>query len=200
MYQNNFLDFSQSITLYNIYDKIGSPGSELEMALIGGMKDIDWLEGCYTEETTLLPGINGLNKYLRYDYGLVLKGENKVGLRLEGNGTQHFWKYQMDFEKFREQQFNFYQKQMASNVPSVNINMCIYGKGPDRNDLRRKSYIKLVESGILEKSLKMAKTFNQIMNITICNDLILKPDKCGIEEVDNYIMNMLSRPNYKIKM
>ena len=89
---------------------------------------------------------------------------------------------------------------MASNVPIVNINMCIYGKGPDRNDLRRKSYIKLVESGILEKSLKMAKTFNQIMNITICNDLILKPDKCGIEEVDNYIMNMLSRPNYKIKM
>ena len=38
------------------------------------------------------------------------------------------------------------------------------------------------------------------MNITIYDDLILKPDKCGIEEVDNYIMNMLSRPNYKIKM
>ena len=59
MYQNNFLDFNQSITLYNIYDKIGSPGSELEMALIGGMKDIDWLEGCYTEEQLFFLGLTG---------------------------------------------------------------------------------------------------------------------------------------------
>lgn len=200
MYKNKFLDFSESITLYNIFDKIGSPGSELEMALIGGLKEIDWLKGCYTEETTILPGLDGENKYLRYDYGLVTQNSDKVNLRLEGNGSQHFWKQDFDVTKFKDQQYNFWQKQINSKVPIVNINMCIMGKGAYFNDLRRKSYIKLIESGILEQSLKMARTFKQTINITICNDLILKPDKCGIEEVDKYILNMLLRPNYKIKM
>ena len=208
MLYDNFIDLeSIELNLYNYHMYVGATGSEGEDFILGGIQHIyntsDSIDFCgiVTESR-----ISYENRNLRYDFSLVRwnPSHTKRGifLRIEMNGSPHFWKsFDMTIDDFNRYTKDYYTKVSSSKVPVVAINMCILGTGSDKNRCRREALHKLVQDGILEQAIYSAKTLNRNININLRDkDLIPAPTKTNNDKVNQMLLDILTRPDYLVKV
>lgn len=201
---DNYVNLKKTtITLSNVFDLVGKPASELEFVVLGGINELKGsFAGFYTENLVEMSAEeNALYGNLRYDFALCEKSPLQPTIRIEANGSQHFWLWnnRQTLEDYKTQQLNFYFKQTHSSIPIVNLNMTILGDSK-ANVIRYKAYRELVEKGIFKEAVKLAKSENRHVNILLgqSNEIVLPINECGIEHVDTYITQMITNSDFKV--